>query len=804
MKKRTLVLAMLLTVFVTVGFAQGMWKRVADFGGGTRSYAAGFSIGGKAYIGTGINSANKDVKDFWEYDPAINKWSRKADFEGEARDAASAFSINGKGYIGLGKSGEYPFVYYKDLWEYDPVADKWTKKTDYPGIARAYTTGFSILNKGYIGGGYRYDTGPYSDLWEYDAVRNGWTKKANFAGGPRSNPFGLSIGEKGYMGLGWNGGWYGDFYEYDPKTDMWTKKADFGGTAREYTTGFSIGDKGYIGTGYPSALKDFWEYNPAANQWTRKSDYSGLARSGAVGFSMGNKGYIGTGNNSSTLYNDFWEYTPDGCYGFYVYADQDKDGYGNISGSLFIEDCIVPSGYVKDSTDCNDANASIHPNAYEVIGDGIDNNCNGIIDEVASNALSFDGSNDYVNCGNAVALQIDKEITVELWINPAGDARIIGKYDDQLKSGWRIHYYNSRFIFGVSSGITDHDLYSSITSTPNQWHHVAGTYNKSSGVLKIYVDDVVTEENGFTSGVLLNTKDNLNIGRFEAYGIAYGKATLDEVRLWNVVRSETEIKNSKYLHIDSNADGLVAYYPFDQGIAGGNNTGITIADDITANNNNGTLHNFALNGNTSNWVAGISLTSCGAPAGLNVAHVSDTCAILTWDATGAGTLKLQVRYKSTSDSMWIKDRKSPAKSKILVGGLTPNTTYRWQLRSFCTEDTSAWVCGPNFTTAPATFALMPVITNASNIKVNTVSIQVAPNPSNGNFTIQMHLPVKEALTTLALYNSLGERVWQQQAGMLSGAVTKSIALNNTLFTGIYILRIERNDVQLMQKVVVSK
>jgi len=50
--------------------------------------------------------------------------------------------------------------------------------------------------------------------------------------------------------------------------------------------------------------------------------------------------------------------------------------------------------------------------------------------------------------------------------------------------------------------------------------------------------------------------------------------------------------------------GLVAYYPFNQGIAGGNNTAITTVTDKTANALNGTLTNFSLSGATSNFVVG--------------------------------------------------------------------------------------------------------------------------------------------------------------------------------------------------------
>jgi beta propeller repeat protein len=61
------------------------------------------------------------------------------------------------------------------------------------------------------------------------------------------------------------------------------------------------------------------------------------------------------------------------------YLDSDGDGYGN-SLNLVIRSCNPPPGYVRTPGDCNDSNAAIHPGAAEVC-DGVDNNCNGQIDE---------------------------------------------------------------------------------------------------------------------------------------------------------------------------------------------------------------------------------------------------------------------------------------------------------------------------------------------------------------------------------------------------------------------------------------
>jgi hypothetical protein len=64
------------------------------------------------------------------------------------------------------------------------------------------------------------------------------------------------------------------------------------------------------------------------------------------------------------------------------YADLDGDGYGDAEAAM--ESCGQPEGYVSDATDCNDGEPGAHdPDASEDC-DGIDNNCDGTVDEGAT------------------------------------------------------------------------------------------------------------------------------------------------------------------------------------------------------------------------------------------------------------------------------------------------------------------------------------------------------------------------------------------------------------------------------------
>jgi len=69
------------------------------------------------------------------------------------------------------------------------------------------------------------------------------------------------------------------------------------------------------------------------------------------------------------------------------YADVDGDGYGNPGST--VQACAAPIGYVSNNGDCDDSNAEIHPGAAEVCGNGIDDDCNGLVDENCDTSVTL-------------------------------------------------------------------------------------------------------------------------------------------------------------------------------------------------------------------------------------------------------------------------------------------------------------------------------------------------------------------------------------------------------------------------------
>jgi hypothetical protein len=169
--------------------------------------------------------------------------------------------------------------------------------------------------------------------------------------------------------------------------------------------------------------------------------------------------------------------------------------------------------------------------------------------------------------------------------------------------------------------------------------------------------------------------------------------------------------------------------------------------------------------------------SCSAPGGLKVLHVSDTCAVLTWNATGTGIVKLQLRYRALGETIWTRQSKNPDRNRAYINGLTSNTTYQWQLRSICAEDTSDWVKGPDFTTAASL---------SSVAKAN-----VYPNPASNIVTVN-YTAYNTGKYFFEITDISGNVLLHKEANAMPGV--NSIAIDvSSLFKGAYFINIINPD-----------
>jgi hypothetical protein len=229
--------------------------------------------------------------------------------------------------------------------------------------------------------------------------------------------------------------------------------------------------------------------------------------------------------------------------------------------------------------------------------------------------LDFDGSNDYVDCGNPSALDISTfSITLEAWINAdtwrskSWEGSIINKEGNS--QGYMIRCGDGgkiSFNLGIFKGWTYgwKEVVTTEALSKGKWYHVAGVYNGST--MKIYVNGVEKASASVSGGIVKATR-NVWIGSCQAYPDRRFDGKMDEVRIWTVARTAAEINASMNCELKGDEAGLAGYWNFNQGVPEGNNSTQTTLSSAKPGGPAGTLKNFSLSGTGSNFLNGSPVT----------------------------------------------------------------------------------------------------------------------------------------------------------------------------------------------------
>lgn len=375
------------------------------------------------------------------------------------------------------------------------------------------------------------------------------------------------------------------------------------------------------------------------------------------------------------------------------------------------------------------------------------------------NSLSFDGTSDYVN----VLLPVQGNFTIEFWLRTSMASTTSGQWyngtglvDGEVSgvvNDFGTSLLGGKLAFGT--GNPDYTISSTTTINDGKWHHVAVTRTQASGQLQIYIDAVL-ETTGTAGNVgLLSAPPRLTFGMLQT-AINFYAGQLDEVHFWNTVRSLANIQDS-YKNVPAVPQtGLVAYYNFDQGTAGGTNTGVTTLTDL-AGTNNGTLNTFTLTGATSNWVESYAMV---IPTATTATALTATGFTATWAAPAVGAVTnyyLDVSQVSTFASVVTGSPftvAAPATSKVLTG-LMPSNSYYYRVRADKTSVTGqARPSNTITTTTPSNLSSLSGLTLSAgtlspafasgtigysfSVSGNVASTTVTPTATQANATIKVN------------------------------------------------------------------
>jgi len=231
------------------------------------------------------------------------------------------------------------------------------------------------------------------------------------------------------------------------------------------------------------------------------------------------------------------------------------------------------------------------------------------------NALSFDGTDDYIIIPEHPMHNITSALTLEAWIYPDSDnsGNIIAKGNNgytfaiQGASGGSGYFGTGDYhLVYMDQSNPANSVFSTATYSLNVWSHVAITVSDIGTDLEIYfyVNGIQDGPYIMNSNILNGTTDQQLYVSLRYYSTSgYFDGNIDEIRVWHTIRTAEEIQNNLKSVLVGDEVGLSLYYPLDWGIADSDNAGRTIATDYVTNClADGSLTNFALSGTESNIV----------------------------------------------------------------------------------------------------------------------------------------------------------------------------------------------------------
>jgi hypothetical protein len=419
---------------------------------------------------------------------------------------------------------------------------------------------------------------------------------------------------------------------------------------------------------------------------------------------------------------------------------------------------------------------------------------------INGNALCFDGSNDRVEVANDSLLNTS-HISLQAWVRLDGGSwpyscvvtkrnccgANLEQWTMQFEGYGHMHFHTN-----TDSGtvfLTDTNVLQT-----GVWTHFTATYDGDSACL--YRNGILIALDTTTRGNIIPKSFPVVIGDRDG-GLDWWPGAIDEVRIWDRALTQQEILATMNCHLSGNETGLIAYYDFNQGIAGGNNLGIDVLPDLTPHGLNGTLQNFALSGSCSNWINSFfmdsSVSLIAQPANQNL-FTNDSAVFNVASNSANATFQ------------WQTDSASSGFHNIFDGsqysGTSDDTLHvnavslQNQNQMFRCIVSSSGFCGDTSNAAILTVNTGVGISSIDNIN----GIYIFPNPSIGNFTIDFGNLFNSKSRTIIIRNVLSQIIFETKTNQQKVEVNLA-----GIVPGIYFIETSDEQSKMIQykKVVIN-
>ena len=474
--------------------------------------------------------------------------------------------------------------------------------------------------------------------------------------------------------------------------------------------------------------------------------------------------------------------------------------------------------------------------------DGVIHKVESITDRfgVSNSAFYFDGDSAYIDCGNGNSLNFTDSLSICFWINYSENqtADIISKWG--LDSGYGVTLQNDALDFYLNQISS----FGFAGLPKNDWHFIVLTYraknaNDIQDNAEIYIDGVNKGQGIFANpGSLKASPNSLKIGIMANLAGNYFKGYLDDIRLYNRVLTDSEVKTLfhkyswhkpqtpqnfkaeagdgfvKLSWSPSKEDFVTKYYIYS---SSNPNTGFSMFKDVyvpdtsyvETNLPNGITYYYKLtavteDGYESQPTPAVSATPFGIPETpvpvypLASDKIEDTTKSITftWSKVEfADNYELQLSLHSNFDALQT-DTTVTGDTLVTIIFNEPLKPFYWRVRAVNKNGAGQW-------SDSVYIDVITSVAGGNSLPKHFYLYQNYPNPFNPTTKIKFGLP-KAAKVNITVYDLLGRQV----AVLLNGekpAGNYSATFNAAnLPSGIYFCKLTAGNFTSIKKMILLK